>query len=1165
MKLSLFDGGLNTRLDPRLVPQTESVVNTNVDMSSGIIRPEKLPLVTELALKPFAHFYEKDQEWVSFDEETHFLEFQDTLYYVRDGVAYKYRDGEENLLGIQPPTTAPQVSALYQGIKWAGLASNNKDTPDNIVVAIGNKNDKEWSHTVTMTSVDKGETWNIREHEDNDTQWLSLAYCALDDEFIATGQAKEDLNNACWLSATGEDWEAIRFTVTPALATTKKIWNLWPREYLSGPANAYRYGCLVELENGDVYSVLLSRVATAIEDVQGYKALLCTNWQLMEANTSSFFVAESSASARVMVAVNGTQTLQHSTDLFTGWTSYTQATSPGTGWKQVTNSYHLPDLADRWMIASGSQVMVSTTGATSSWSSMWSVATSPTVLLNVTAVSYCSFPQPQQNCFFGLENGVIARHTSGYATSFDFEYEFSPLQSKIIALGETAEGTFAVDEAGYIAVRDANQIWKGYPLNLGKVKFAVVDYDKGLAIATEDGKLYHSLTGFTFEEIAVEGELTDLCWPQGNYLCWATTDQIVYGLDLSDKETIAVDLSSENVVSSDIKLAIYGSIGLIAYSTNVSQTGTQYGIAIDISDSWNISPILVGQIAGANFIAKVMHSSQNGTTYRYTILTADNTNFTLYHVQTGDTETFTASFLIGGAFVPTLTDRFIVFTNRGTFKVFGSAGPFVESQFYLGTEPGPFVRMADHTMLLFKHSNRVMVPTSFAPYYAIDSYGYHPYESANRGHTLAVSTSGTLAVTGVALSSLPSPKFVLKMNSSVQTIWEHFKAGDEVYKYQWVYTYYNDSDGTESVPTPISIEVSDADLGNSAVSIPLLSSPDPQVTHIRLYRIGGQQTEFTLIAELPNADQIYGEYLLSPSSSVLLTSDNNYPPPTGLRFLSYYGGRFFSIQGLQLVYTDEEVNPNYWPPENSIALTAESTGLAVTAVGLYVFTSRTIQLLSGQGILDFLLTGVSQEIGTTFSFTLVVKDNTILFVNEKGVFQLSGLNVERISRTQLSDNTVFNAVNAELFNDQYIIQLEDGRCLLLDLRYIPVWRHIDFDTSRIITGNGKLLAIKDDDTVELFKGEDSSELIFKSPRYTEGSVTILKSYNILYIASSGQLTLSVWIDGSLVLDEYSLQETYVQEVQIPVSCRRGYDIQLEFKGTGEVYEVEYLPKARDKQ
>ena len=63
--------------------------------------------------------------------------------------------------------------------------------------------------------------------------------------------------------------------------------------------------------------------------------------------------------------------------------------------------------------------------------------------------------------------------------------------------------------------------------------------------------------------------------------------------------------------------------------------------------------------------------------------------------------------------------------------------------------------------------------------------------------------------------------------------------------YQYVYTYYNSYTGVESGPSFVSVEVSPS---SDKVDISgILVSSDPQVTHKRIYRVGGGLTSFTLV------------------------------------------------------------------------------------------------------------------------------------------------------------------------------------------------------------------------------------------------------------------------------------------------------------------------------
>lgn len=1160
MKLSIFDGGLNTRLDPRLVNPTESVANTNVDMSAGIIKSATLPAETALELHDNAFFFASEGKWVSFEEPTQFLEFQGVLYYVKDGIAYKYKNDQENLLGVVKPDTAPSVSTLYSGIKWAGLVSNNKDVADLVIVAIGNKGDKDWSHTVTMTSYDSGETWAIREHLDYDTQWLSLAYDPLNDEFIATGEVKDDFRKAILFSYNGEDWRLAK--MSEGVPTVKKIWNFYPRKYPSGTLDSIRYWALVQHTNGTIYAAYLTRTifGTSSDD-----SIQVNYGSALLAHTHTFAVQETDASTAVVVAVNNSNTLQRTTNLImAGWTSYSYIGPVGSvlrGWQTIAHSYSTAAGAERFFIASEAGICVSTTALDGTTWSVYNSFVTDFPFTNVTAMNNRELVMSQ--LYVGLADGVICRIpgiTSGVENNY--EYERSCLQTEIKAIGQTvANKEFAIDRLGYIAIRDSSQEWQLAGRQLGNVKFAKFNYYTGMAVVTEDNKIHMSSDGviWSTQNSPNSEVITDIVWQKYSASDWslfvATEAKKVYRL--VDNAVVSVAAAH---ISASISMTRAEGYKIYTYSKDMSTVDSK----ITVVDA-NAMTITALALRAAGTSKCISHIGEfRALTDTCFLLTSDFYTYDIY-TTAGDTSTsFTSSTN------PVVTEyaggnEFLIIANNQSlsYTIHAAGTTPVAENFYFGTKPGKFLRTADYTFLHFEHSDYYWAPYGSSPYYQWKVMAATPYKEARRNYSLGATISGPSGNKGIYLSTLPCPFFIARSyNSAFGSVVTYYKAGQAAYAYSWAYTYLNDDDGTESAPSPLSIEVSETDLGNSAVTLTLEESSDPQVSTILLYRIGGTATNYTLIAELPNDTQQYIDYLGEYLDRVL-TTDDNYAPPADITFISYFNNRFFASVGNKLYFSDDTANPNYWPPENYIELVATCTGLKATATGLYIFFEDSVYLLVGQSILNFSLNPIEVNFGTTYSDTIVAQGNSVLFVGRNEVYQIIGTQVNSISKVQLSTSALV-AVNAVWYRDCYYIQMEET-ILALDLRYSPRWQHYSFGTHRLITGDAKLLGKVDTlSTVELFKGDELAEFHYMTPRLTEGAVTVAKSYNVLYIGSQGDITVSVYIDGDKVIDDKILAEKYIQELQVPQASRRGYDIQLEFKGIGEIYEVEYVPKGREK-
>ena len=152
--------------------------------------------------------------------------------------------------------------------------------------------------------------------------------------------------------------------------------------------------------------------------------------------------------------------------------------------------------------------------------------------------------------------------------------------------------------------------------------------------------------------------------------------------------------------------------------------------------------------------------------------------------------------------------------------------------------------------------------------------------------------------------------------------------------YQYCYTYYNDNDGTESAQSVYSDE--ETFIG---FQVTVEASADPQVTNIRLYRLGGALSSMTLVTTLTNTNQTYTDIVadVDIAGNVVLDAYNNQPAPTGLTHLIEANAMLFGSIGAKLYYS-EIAEPNYWSTFNFIDVDSDITGIGAVSNGLLVFT-----------------------------------------------------------------------------------------------------------------------------------------------------------------------------------------------------------------------------------
>jgi len=371
---------------------------------------------------------------------------------------------------------------------------------------------------------------------------------------------------------------------------------------------------------------------------------------------------------------------------------------------------------------------------------------------------------------------------------------------------------------------------------------------------------------------------------------------------------------------------------------------------------------------------------------------------------------------------------------------------------------------------------------------------------------------------------------------------------------QYVYTYYDVVDGTESQPSHLSTEV---EVYHGYLSYSVIASDSPNVTHIKVYRIGGGLLDFTEIAEHPNrtADYLDLQSGLTATGGTLATELNGVPPE-GLRFLRESHGVFFGALGPKLYFTKSAGNPNYWPEPYYIDIHEDITAIGVIAGGLIVFTRYSSFLISGTSSTTFVKYTISNDQGCIDHKSVVLKAGSALFLSTDGLCTVNTNDVVVISKVLLGE-VLFAPRIALLYNEVYYCQLEDGSIFVYDMRYERAFHYYDFDTSWLVKKDDCLLAVKDGEVRECFEGEPSS-YAFLTGNLTEGANTHLKLYDEIYVyVAKGEVKLSVSID-SILVGTFELEAAPKPiRIAVPQENQRGSSIQFLVEGTGVVREIEY--------
>jgi hypothetical protein len=376
----------------------------------------------------------------------------------------------------------------------------------------------------------------------------------------------------------------------------------------------------------------------------------------------------------------------------------------------------------------------------------------------------------------------------------------------------------------------------------------------------------------------------------------------------------------------------------------------------------------------------------------------------------------------------------------------------------------------------------------------------------------------------------------------------------------YVWTYYNSSDGTESGPSFVSNEIALGDSFGSVYMSLIPVSDDPQVSHKRLYRVGGNLARFTLVAELPNSTTTYLDNVADANSlTTTLPESNAAPAPVGLKHLAQAYAMLFGSVGDKLRFTPIG-KPDSWPETYFLDYDYEITGLAPVANGLLVFTASKTYIVTGTSPTTLSSYPLSGDQGCLSYKSIRLIGTDAVWVSSDGVCRSSG-NRPTVVTKELLGKVSIEAKDSAVYDESYYVLTEDNKLYCVGEGIV---RTLDLGIDGLSTAKNKLYGRASGTLRELFASNDNLTFKYKSPIITEGSFTVEKIYKKLFIYASGYVKINIHINGLLVVTK-ELEGENSHVVLIPSEYQRGNYLQYELEGTGEVSEIEYTVAEQQKR
>jgi len=373
-------------------------------------------------------------------------------------------------------------------------------------------------------------------------------------------------------------------------------------------------------------------------------------------------------------------------------------------------------------------------------------------------------------------------------------------------------------------------------------------------------------------------------------------------------------------------------------------------------------------------------------------------------------------------------------------------------------------------------------------------------------------------------------------------------------------TYYSTVTGAESAPAlvgTINRHATDITLGV------LPASADPQVDSLRIYRVGGAITTYTLVDTIADGTVSFVDNI--PDDEVegsLMESSGWLPAPVGAKYLIEYNAMLFAADGDQLRFTPIG-RPWAWPADFYLDIPGTITGIGKTPIGLLVFTRYKTILVTGTGPTTLAQQNITNDQGCISHDSIVNIKGQAVWLSLQGICKSAGGIPEVVSKDKIGVLEL-SVTNALEFNEAYYIHFANtGMLGVFDFAFGEVYKRIDCgDTKSLVKVNDKLFALGQAKLWDMFSSTTKLTAKFKSGRLAEGGLMELKNQDRFRMAYTGSILIKLYVDGVEKFSKaYSTSKAVeVVEGKLPYDSTKNNFIEIELEGTGEVFEIS-VPQA----
>lgn len=406
-----------------------------------------------------------------------------------------------------------------------------------------------------------------------------------------------------------------------------------------------------------------------------------------------------------------------------------------------------------------------------------------------------------------------------------------------------------------------------------------------------------------------------------------------------------------------------------------------------------------------------------------------------------------------------------------------------------------------------------------------------------------------------------------------------------------------DSQGIESTPSLISANITWASaerlkmqLAISKANFTTITTNHPDMVGINLYRTGGDNPTFNLVAEQLNdthqlvysdATNWYFDDITADIdvSRIELTTFDNIPPPNNLDMLIELKGTFFGAWDNK-VYFSQSGTPEFWGSLDYVALDKDCTGLGKFGDSVIAFTLTSAYLITGYNRDNISVQRLPFNQGCVNKHSVANIDAYTIWASMNGICLFDGSQIQVLTKQTLAwdefgrlgnkmyqdyDGTTEKWDSGSGFNMQYAVGYQDKYYGVFNNGVMVLDLSNGIKVSTIYAENVAAVQYNYDDnflylvidaldgTFDVYASFASgtpTTATWKTGRITDGTVNVRKHYRSVELDGTPQ-SVTVFVDG--------VQKYYVEnksKFMLPANLI-GRDIQFEIVTVNEIRGMKY--------